>query len=127
MLGPYQAFLFDMDGTLLTSGASIDRAWRAWAERRGLPAGDVIAYLRGRRASDAIAHFLPDLSPEQLRQEIDWVEAVEMSDTADVSEVPGAATFLMSLPGHRWAVATSAARRLAASRIAAAGLPIPPS
>jgi mannitol-1-/sugar-/sorbitol-6-phosphatase len=125
MFGPYQALLFDMDGTLLTSKGSIDRSWGAWAERHGLPASEVVEYLRGRRASDAIDHFLPGISPEQRRQELDWVELLEMADTTDVSEVPGAGKFLMSLPSQRWAVTTSAARRLAIRRMEAAGLPIP--
>lgn len=126
MFGPYQALLFDMDGTLLTSKASVARAWHAWSERNGLPAIEVVDYLHGRRASDVVDYFLPRLSPDHRRQEIDWVESLEAKDTSDVSEVPGARSFLMSLPSQCWAVATSAARRPAIRRIEAAGLPIPP-
>jgi sugar-phosphatase len=125
MFGPYQALLFDMDGTLLISKASVERAWHAWSERHGLPAPEVVGYLHGRRASDAIDRFLLGISPERRLQEIEWVESFEMQDTADVMEVPGARSFLMSLPVERWAVATSAARRLAIRRFEAAELPIP--
>ncbi len=125
MFGPYQAFLFDNDGTLLISKPSVERAWTGWSDRQGLPARDVVDHLHGRRASDTIAHFLPGLSPEQQRQEIDWVETTEMEDTADIREVPGAGAFLGSLPVQRWAVATSATRRLALRRMEAAGLPFP--
>lgn len=39
--------------------------------------------------------------------------------------MPGAAAFLAALPRERWAIVTSAPRRLALRRLAAAGLPTP--
>lgn len=124
-LGPFQILLFDMDGTLLMSQDSIDRTWRQWAERRDLPPDAVAGFLHGRRAVDVIDHFLPGLGPDQRAAEIDWVEMREMQDTSDIREIPGARTFLSALPPERWAIVTSAARRLAFARIAAAGLPVP--
>jgi beta-phosphoglucomutase-like phosphatase (HAD superfamily) len=53
-IGPFQAFLFDMDGTLLTSRAAIERVWKAWSLRWGLDATEVSGFLHGRRATDAI-------------------------------------------------------------------------
>ena len=32
-----QAVLFDLDGTLIDSTDRIDRLWRWWADRRGIP------------------------------------------------------------------------------------------
>ena len=125
VFGPYQALLFDMDGTLLTSTAAVERAWHAWSVRSALPAIEVFNYLFGRRASDTIDYFLPGVSPERRQQEIDWVEWAEMSDMSGIGEVPGARAFLSSLPARRWAIATSATRRLAIKRIEAAGLPLP--
>lgn len=124
-LGRYEAFLFDMDGTLLTSRPSIERVWTAWSARWGLKASDVIDYLHGRRASDAVEHFLPHFDTQRQAGEIEWVESRELGDTVGVAEIPGARNFLSALPPTRWAIVTSAARRLAVCRIAAAGLPMP--
>lgn len=124
-IGTFQAFLFDMDGTLLTSRAAIERVWNAWSLRWGLDPREVSDFLHGRRATDAIDHFLPQLNPHQRKGEIDRVESRELNDTDGVVEVPGAAAFLAMIPTDRWAVVTSAARHLAICRIKAAGLPMP--
>lgn len=125
MLRSYQAFLFDMDGTLLTSRAAIERVWTLWSAKWGLDPAEVSDFLHGRRATDAVDHFLPHLEPTHRAAEVDWVETREMEDTNDVHEVPGAAAFLAALPAGRWAIVTSAARSLALCRIKAAGLPSP--
>jgi len=123
MLGPYEAILFDMDGTLLTSIAAVERAWTAWANRVGLPPNDVVSYMHGRTAVDTMRHFLPDIA--DIATEARWLDDLEVEDLEGVAEVSGAGAFLRSLPGNRWAVVTSATRRLAIKRIEAAGLPAP--
>lgn len=120
-----QAFLFDMDGTLLTSRDAIERVWNVWSARWGLEAVAVSNFLHGRRATDAIDHFLPGLSAYDRAAEIEWVETREMEDIDGVIEIPGAAAFVGRLPAGAWAVVTSAARRLALCRLKAAGLPFP--
>jgi sugar-phosphatase len=125
LLGPYQAFHFDMDGTLLTSRPAIERVWNAYSARWRLDPSGVSNYLHGRRATDAMDHFLPHLDPHQRTCEIEWVESRELQDTEGVVEIPGARDFLNSLPPDRWAIVTSAARRLATCRIKAADLPMP--
>lgn len=122
-LGPYQALLFDMDGTILTSIAAVERAWTAWAQRRALPVAEVLARMHGRRAQDTMRDFLP--AGADIAAEAAWLEAMEHADTADIAEIPGAAALLAALPAERWAVVTSATRALALRRIAAAGLPEP--
>ena len=124
-LGPYQALLFDMDGTLLTSIAAVQRAWGAWSLRNGLQEVDVFAYLHGRRAMDTMRHFLPHLTQADLAVEAAWLDALESQDSGGIAEVPGAGEFLRALPANRWAVVTSANRALAIKRIIAANLPMP--
>jgi sugar-phosphatase len=51
--------------------------------------------------------------------------ARQAADTSGVVAVPGAATALTALPSSRWAVVTSADRRLAESRLRVAGLLVP--
>ena len=53
-----------------------------------------------------------------------WRRA-ESDDTDGVVALPGAASLLESLPADRWAVATSGSRRLATTRLAHGGLPLP--
>lgn len=123
-LGPIDGFLFDMDGTILTSIEAVERAWSAWAQRIGAPAAEVLAYLHGRKAIDTITHFSP---PEtDIAAEVRWLDQREHEDMCGVAEVSGAGAFLAGLPRDRWAVVTSANHALALRRIAAAGLPAPP-
>lgn len=123
VLGPYEVLLFDMDGTILTSIAAVERAWGAWSARVGANAAEVIAYIHGRTARDTISHFLP--SSADIAAEVRWLESLELEDVDGVSEIPGAGAFLSALPPERWAVVTSASRQLATVRIRAAGLPAP--
>lgn len=123
-LSPVAGFLFDMDGTILTSIAPVERAWTAWALRIGAVPADVLGYMHGRRAVDTIVHFAPEGA--DIGAEVAWLDAREHEDMDGVNEVSGAGDFLRGLPADRWAVVTSANRALAMARIGAAGLPVPP-
>jgi sugar-phosphatase len=123
ILGSYDALLFDMDGTILTSIAAAERAWSAWAARVGISAYEVLSYVHGRTAVDTIRHFLPPTA--DINAEVRWLDELELADLDGIAEVPGAGAFLRTLPTDRWAVVTSANRVLATKRIMAAGLPLP--
>jgi mannitol-1-/sugar-/sorbitol-6-phosphatase len=124
IFGPaFDAFLFDMDGTILTSIPAVERAWTAWANRAGVPADKVLHYMHGRPGRDTISHFAPPGT--DITAEVDWLNAREMADTDGIAPIPGAQALLTTLPADRWAVVTSANRALARMRIAAAGLPLP--
>lgn len=119
----YAAFLFDMDGTLITSVAAAERAWAAWAGRHGLDLAVFMPTIHGVRAIDTIrAQNLKDID---LDAEVDWVTRREIEDTDGVAEIPGAIAFVATLPPERWAVVTSASPDLAAVRLRAAGLTPP--
>lgn len=122
-LGRFSALLFDMDGTILTSIAAVDRAWTAWARRVGIPLQPLLSELHGRRASETIRRFAPPGT--DLAAEIAWLDAAELADTEGIAPIPGARGFLEGLPAGRWAVVTSAIRAVALGRIEAAGLPMP--
>jgi sugar-phosphatase len=118
---PYSVFLFDMDGTLLTSIRSAERVWSAWATRHGLDVTTFLPTLHGKRAHDTIRQLnVPGLDPIA---EAAWITAAEIEDVADIEAINGAADFLASLPPERWGIVTSAPRKLAEARLAAAGLP----
>lgn len=119
----YQAFLFDMDGTLITSTAAAERVWSRWGRRHGLDLARFIPTIHGVRAADTIRRQnLPDID---LAAEVAWVERGEIEDVEGVAPIPGAIDFVRRLPPDRWAVVTSATVPLARARLAAAGVTPP--
>ncbi|WP_313552743.1 HAD-IA family hydrolase [Brevundimonas sp.] len=119
----YQAFLFDMDGTLITSTLAAERVWTRWAERHGLDVAALLSVMHGVRAIDTIRNQnLPDID---LDAEVAWVERGEIEDVEGVAPIPGAIDFVKRLPPDRWAVVTSASVSLAKARLKAAGVTPP--
>jgi sugar-phosphatase len=114
--------LFDMDGVLVSSIGSVLRSWRRWAKHYGLPNPDKVEIPHGVRAIDIMAQLKPDIDKvEGLK----LIEEIEIADTADLEVLAGVRALLESLPAHRWAIVTSATRRLLLGRLKAAGLPVP--
>ncbi|MGI5442198.1 HAD family hydrolase [Streptomyces shenzhenensis] len=117
-----QALLFDNDGTLVSSLDSVQRCWTRWAGEYGLTAAEFgRVELHGRTAAEIVADLLPaDAVPEAVAR----VEQLEVADVAEggVRLLPGTRDFLDSLPADRWAVVTSATRRLAEARLGAVGI-----
>jgi sugar-phosphatase len=58
--------------------------------------------------------------------EVEALTQAEFDDVDGIASIHGAANFLNALPVERWAIVTSAPRRLALRRLEAAGLPVPP-
>ncbi|MER7712775.1 HAD family hydrolase [Streptomyces werraensis] len=117
-----RALLFDNDGTLVSSLDSVNRCWKRWAVEYGLTAEDFARIeLHGRPAAEIAADLLPaHLVPQAVAR----IEDLEVEDVADggVGLLPGTKEFLAGLPAERWAVVTSATRRLAEARLGAAGI-----
>jgi sugar-phosphatase len=119
----FTALLFDMDGTLLTSVAVAERVWGHWARRHGLDPVTFLPTIHGVRAVETIARLaLPNVD---AKREAEAITQAEIADMDGVEAIAGAAEFLKSLPPDRWAIVTSAPRRLALRRLEAAGLPMP--
>lgn len=119
----FAGFLFDMDGTLLTSIAASERVWTAWAQRHGVDAAVLLATMHGKRAEDTVRSLqLPGVDPVA---EAAAITLAEIEDVGGIEAIAGAAEFLAALPREHWAIVTSAPRALAFRRIAAAGLPTP--
>jgi sugar-phosphatase len=120
---PFAAFLFDMDGTILTSIKAAERVWGQWARGHGLDVEAFLPTIHGKRTEETIrALNLPGVDPVR---EAAFITRAEIEDVAGIEAIEGAADFLASLPREHWAIVTSAPRLLAEARIAAAGLPIP--
>lgn len=120
----FAGFLFDMDGTLLTSIEASKRVWGRWAARFGLDAAKFLPNAHGMQVRDVIR--LLDLPGVDADDEAAAIFAAELADMDGVTAIPGAGSFLAQLPAHRWAIVTSAPRALALRRLDAAGLPVPP-
>jgi len=117
----FAAFLFDMDGTILSSIAAAERVWAAWARRHGIAVERFLPTIHGRQAVETVRDLgIPGLDPEAEGAEI---LAREMEDVGGIAPIADAPRFLASLPPQRWAIVTSAPRELALRRLAAAGLP----
>ena len=120
----FQACLFDMDGTLLTSIASAERVWSRWLSRFGLDPVEYLPRIHGVQTIETIRRLsLPGVDPQQ---ETEWIAREEVADLDGVRPVDGAAAFVAGLPKDGWAIVTSATRRLAEARLEAAGLVAPP-
>ncbi len=119
----FAAFLFDMDGTILDSIAIANRIWTAWADRHGLDPSAVLAAMHGVQVAETVSRFLP--AGIDVAAEAAAITEAEIEQADDVIEIAGAGRFLATLPPDRWSIVTSAPRRLALRRLAAAHLPIP--
>jgi sugar-phosphatase len=119
---PARGLLFDADGVLVDSDASVERAWTRWAHRWDLDPASVRAMVHGRRSADTVALLVDHADRARALADVD---RYEVEDAAAVTACPGAAALLAALPREAWAVVTSGKRELATARLAAAGLPAP--
>lgn len=119
------AALFDMDGTLLDSGAAVVASWTEFAEDHGLDVDEVLGSIHGVRAVESVARYVP---AERVASETTRLLDREKAMTDGIREIPGAGALLEALPavGVPVAIVTSAPRDLALVRLAAAGIPVPP-
>lgn len=126
MSGPVEVtakgILFDMDGVLISSIDAAVRNWKRWAKRYGVPNPDEFVIPHGVRSIDLVKMLRPDIDPQEGQRAI---EDMEVEDVADLQVLPGVKSLLESLPAERWAIVTSATRRLLLARLQAAGLPVP--
>ena len=115
----HPAVLFDLDGTLIDSRASVDRAWTRWATRHDLDPAALLPYVYGHRTIEAVSHFTPHLDVDAEARRID---NEQVADTSGVVAAPTASNLLAALDTNRWGIVTSASAQLAAARLVAAGL-----
>ena len=117
-----KGILFDMDGILISSIASVERSWTKWANLRGVDPDYACKIAHGRRAIETIAMLRPDLDSEA---ELKVIEDIEVADGEGLTVLPGVLELLAALPEGSWTVVTSATERLAWARMADAGIPVP--
>ena len=116
------AILFDLDGVLVDSTATVERQWSVWAQRNGVDVKAILAISHGRRTVEVIRAVAPHLDAETEAREIEEQEAL---DHEGLTPVPGAAELIRSVPDGRWGVVTSGPRYLQTGRLKFCGLPVP--
>jgi sugar-phosphatase len=126
-LSQVRAVLFDMDGTLVTSDAAVERAWTTWSGEYGVDVGQVLAIAHGSPAESTVDRMLPDLDEPARATAAARQLQLQYDDLSDVEAAPGAAEVIAVIErrGIRWAVVTSADRQLAKARLDAAGIDAP--
>lgn len=120
-----RGLLFDMDGVLISSTGSVVRCWQRWCKMYGVPNAAQFQVPHGTRAVDIVRMLKPQFDEAQVAEGLHTIEELELVDTADLTVLPGVKALLARLPAERWAVVSSATRRLLVGRLAAAGLPVP--
>ncbi|HEX3684937.1 MAG TPA: HAD-IA family hydrolase [Bryobacteraceae bacterium] len=119
-----RAILFDMDGTLVDSNEAINRAWRKWAYSRSIaiPIDTLLRIQHGRTNIDAVKELgcFDDAFAEAT-----LLTDLEEKEIAGLAPIRGAQKTVAAVQEGRWAIVTSADRRLAELRLKSAGLPIP--
>ena len=126
-LDSIRAVLCDMDGTLVDSDDSVDRAWIAWSHRYGVEPDAALAIAHGAPANVTVRRLRPDLTEEEVAEAATDQLRMQYEDLGDVVPTPGALR-LVEVLGRRglpWAIVTSADRRLAATRLRRVGVSPP--
>lgn len=122
-----KGFLFDLDGTLVDSLATVERAWCSWADRFGISHEEVLSFIHGKQAITSLRHFMPGRSEEEIAAEFSRLEQIEASDTDGIVALPGAKALLAQLneADIPWAIVTSGSMPVASARRKASELPLP--
>ena len=118
-----EAIVFDLDGVLVDSDASVVDAWTRWAIARDLDPATVIEVCHGQPSRATVRAFV---DPAHEATALADIDRIELELAGEAHALPGAHALLASLPPGRWAVFTSGTRALASARLAACGIVPPP-
>ena len=117
------SILFDSDGVLVDSHAHGRQAWSQISHEFGFVLDDeVFRSLAGIRPADSLARFV---NPSRLHEAVSRLEDLEVELAAVTPSIPGAPRLVSTIPDGRWAVVTSAGRRLGLARWTGADISLP--
>ena len=96
--------LFDNDGVLIDSMPGALRAWVKWGEVYH-PGFALTPEFHGRRASDIVKDMV---TPEEFQASYDYINLLEIAESASTRPLPGTLEFLAQLPAGHWNIVTGA-------------------
>lgn len=118
----YEAFVFDLDDTLVNTSMVVSSVMESWCEENGIDFFEASRASLGTRTQDTVAQVAPHLDAPSEAKKIEEREAAALAALRPIS---GAHDLLNALPSARWAIVTSSSLFLAKAKLAKAGLPIP--
>lgn len=122
----FAAVLLDLDGTLVSSTALVERSWRQWSAEYGVPVPD-FGTVHGIPAWALVDRMLAGRPEAERAAAKARIDEIELAETGEVQVLPGAREVLgVLVPAGRCAIVTSSSRPLALARLTGAGLPVPP-
>lgn len=113
------AILFDNDGVLVDSHEQVDVAWRTLATEFELDIDAIWSELVGARSRDTLSRHL---EPDVVDDAVERLERLEVELATHTQPLGGALDLIGQLGSGRWAIVTSASRRLAEARWNGAGV-----
>jgi sugar-phosphatase len=113
--------LFDLDGVLVDSEASIERAWRAWARSRDIGWERLAPAISGRLAVDTLRVACPEMSAADRLAAATEINDRQIADADGVRPVSGMLDLLEQLPADRVGIVTGCPLSLATSRLRSCG------
>lgn len=116
------ALLFDSDGVLVDSEASVVEAWTAWSRHWDLDPDEVVPQVHGTPSRRTVARLIPE---GHRHEALVMVDRLELELAERVRPLPGAVALLSALVPGTWAIVTSATGPLARARLAATRMPAP--
>lgn len=119
----YNAFIFDLDDTLVNTSLVVSNVMQSWCEENGIDFSIASMASRGRRTQDTVAMVAPHLDATREARVIEEREAAAL--VVGLQAILGAQALLETLPLERWAIVTSSSLSLAKAKLAQAGLPSP--
>lgn len=118
----YEAFVFDLDDTLVNTSMVVSSVMKSWCEENGVDFSEASRLSLGTRTRDTVARIAPHLDASR---EANKIEERETGALAGLQAISGAQALLAALPLERWAIVTSSSFGLAMAKLAETGLPIP--
>lgn len=117
----FDAVLFDLDGVLVDSTASVTRSWNRFASEFGV----ALHSLQDNHGRPARVLVEAMLGADRVAEGLARIVELEVEDAPSVDVVPGAREFFGGVPEDRRAIVTSGTPSIATARLRAAGIPVP--
>lgn len=117
----FEAFIFDLDGTLVDSESIVDHVMQEWCDEHGIDFKAVTSS-HSSRTVDTVRELAPHLDSIC---EAERIERRERESLINLQEIQGASALLKKMQNDQWAVATSSDTETAKKKLEASGLPMP--